>query len=175
MKRYKKGDDFYKGSIILNGKRIFNPSASEIIEAGYVEYEEPTIERTLEDAKREKINAINLYDSSDNVNQFFLNGSPLWLTKEERSSLINSANAKAITLKGDDISYEIWLAGDNPIKITSNSAQVIEMVSMVEAYAFDCRNVTQEHKSNVQAATTIEDADAYDNEVNYPNKLKLTL
>ena len=175
MKRYKKGSEFYKGSVILNGKRIFNPCVSDITAAGYVEYITPETARTLEDAKREKINAINLYDISDNVNQFFLNGSPLWLTKEERSNLINSANAKAITLKGDDISYEIWLAGDNPIKITSNSAQVIQMVSAVEAYAFDCRNVTQEHKSNVQAATTIEDADAYDNEVNYPNKLKLTL
>ena len=44
MKKYIKDKVFYQGSIVLEGKRIINPTHEQILAAGYVEYIPPIVE-----------------------------------------------------------------------------------------------------------------------------------
>ena len=50
-------------------------------------------ERTLDDAKREKLAQIHRYDSGDDVNAFIANGNKAWLTPAERANYKNSIDA----------------------------------------------------------------------------------
>jgi hypothetical protein len=51
------------------------------------------VERTLEQAKQEKLAAIEQYDSSDSVNSFSVNGKSAWLTPEVRGNYKTSIDA----------------------------------------------------------------------------------
>lgn len=48
---------------------------------------EPTKEEIFDKTKREKINEINHYDSSGEVNIFYIQGLPVWLDKTTRAGL----------------------------------------------------------------------------------------
>lgn len=69
--------------------QIFNPTHDMLLEDGWTVYVKPTPteEEILNRAKREKINEINRYDSSDEVNIFYIQGLPVWLDKATRAGL----------------------------------------------------------------------------------------
>ena len=69
--------------------QTFNPTHDMLLEDGWTVYVEPTPteEEILNRAKREKINEINCYDSSDEVNIFYIQGLPVWLDKATRAGL----------------------------------------------------------------------------------------
>jgi hypothetical protein len=49
------------------------------------------------------------------------------------------------------------------------------MLSALEVYAVDCYNVTTDHIYAIQSLTTIEEIEAYDYTVGYPEKLTFEL
>ena len=69
--------------------QVFNPTHDMLLEDGWTVYVKPTPteEEILNRAKREKINEINRYDSSDEVNIFYIQGLPVWLDKATRAGL----------------------------------------------------------------------------------------
>lgn len=69
--------------------QIFNPTHEMLINDGWSVYikPEPTEQEILNRTKREKINEINCYDSSNEINIFYIQGLPVWLDKATRAGL----------------------------------------------------------------------------------------
>jgi hypothetical protein len=93
-------DDFYNGKWVkLSNEQVAfheehpNASLREVWNTQLT----PIPERTIEDAKREKIASIEAYDNSDAVNNFNIvldgNTIPAWLTPDQRANYKNSLDS----------------------------------------------------------------------------------
>lgn len=122
-------------------------------------------EGALEAVKNRKLAEIDEYDTSDNVNVFYLNGMKVWLDKDTRVGLMNSTNI-AKSKKNDTTT--LWL-GSN--KLVINCDLAIQLLSNLEMYALDCFNVTASHKKEVSEMTDIEKIYNYDYKAGYRNPL----
>lgn len=129
------------------------------------EAEEPTEEELLANAKNEKIAEIAVFDSSANVNAFTIGGNPMWLTFDQRSRLKASVDAAA--LDGRESVTKTF----GGVEFTYTIAEWQAMIAAVENYAGDCLNVTESHKSAVNALESVDEVTAYDYTVGYPEKL----
>lgn len=121
---------------------------------------------TIEELQMEMIALINSYDTSPEVNTFFLNGEAIWLDKATRNSVENTLNKR---LANGDKSASIWYLNKEfyiPIP------KALEMLAKVEIYASDCYNTTRRHIANVLKLTTEEDITSYNYQSGYPTKLK---
>ena len=123
----------------------------------------------LSKQKRKLINEINAYDTSDEVNSFFLNGVKVWLDKDTRVGLMNSLTIEKNAGKEEST---LWF---NNICITINCDAAIQMLSTLELYALNCYNVTAKHKVAVENLNNLEEALGYDYTVGYPEKLSFTI
>lgn len=124
---------------------------------------------SIEKYRLEKLQEIDLYDTSINVNGFYLNGSLAWLDKETRVGLVNTLKS-ARMLNRDTVN--IWFNGFS-LTLPVDSAEY--MLAQVELYATDCYNVTASHKAEVSLLDNVEDIDAYDVTLGYPDKLSFNL
>ena len=122
----------------------------------------------LGDAKRTKLMAINVYDQSDNVNQFMLGGVPMWLDAPTRQTLRISIETYQAT--GAETVTK-WFGGQ---QFTFPTSAWLQMLNALEVYAAEALNVTEAHKAAVMAMDNVEDIEAYDITAGYPDKLNLT-
>lgn len=125
----------------------------------------PVYVPTLEEVKGRKIKCITQHDSSDEVNQFYISESPMWLDKEMRVGLMNSIN---IERSAGRTETNLWFGG---VCFSFTIEQAIGMLNALELYALDCYNTTQRHIAAINALYTKEEIEAYDFTVNYPDKL----
>lgn len=166
----KTGEYYYEGRSItrrLDNGYLFAgvPTEQQLTEWGFVPYVPPVPERTLEIAKSEKIAQITAYDTSDAVNSFTLDGDTIWISRDDRISIMNSTT---ILKKVGTETTTLWYGGK---KYTLPCDTLIQMLSALEIYALQCYDVTEEHKAAVNALTTIEAVDAYEYKTDYPEKL----
>lgn len=171
-------DDFLNNKWInLSSKQLKfkedNPGAS-IKEVINMELEEVApidkLEKTLYDAKAEIVHAIDLYDKSEEVNQFTINQeTEVWFTPEERANYKNSIDSAKI-LGVDKLSLFIE---STLFEVSTEQAE--EILAYVQLYADKCFIVTQQHKINVMALKTIEEVETYDYKSGYPEKLNFDL
>ena len=140
-----------------------NPSASvkEVFDMQLT----PAPERTLEQAKREKIWQIGEYDRSDAVNSFTIGGRTMWLTVDERQQLATQINSN------EAIGRETMTRWFNGHEFTYPIASWKQMLVALEVYAGDALNVTESHKAAVNALNDIESVDNFDITTDYPEKL----
>lgn len=135
----------------------------------------PVSERTLAQAKSEKISQINSYDSSDAVNSFNIikDGETYtdWFTPDKRSNHKNSIDS------AETLGKETLIVPINGIKelVTLPVQLAKRMLAQIQLYADACAIVTQQHIVAVEALETIEAVDAYDNTVGYPSKPEFNL
>lgn len=122
----------------------------------------------LGDAKRTKLMAINVYDQSDNVNQFMLGGVPMWLDAPTRQTLRISIETYQAT--GAETVTK-WFGGQ---QFTFPTSAWLQMLNALEVYAAEALNATEAHKAAVMAMDNVEDIENYDITVGYPEKLNLT-
>ena len=157
---------FFQEPLIYNFMQIYNPSEEQMEEAGWEEYTEPqpTEEELLEEAKQNKLNAIEEYNVSSNVNSFSIDGKDLWLDASLRQQLRTSIDAY-IALGIESVSK--WFMG---FEYTFTTTQWITMLNLLEVYAADALNVTEAHKAAVSAMTDINEIESYDITSNYPTK-----
>lgn len=102
------------------------------------------------------------YDSSDNVNCFYLGEQPMWLDKATRVGLVNSLNIeKAAGREKSDL----W-AGRHKIEIGVDMA--LQLLSTLELYAKDCYGVTASHLVEVEGFQTVEELRNFDISADYP-------
>lgn len=144
---------------------IINPTEEQILEAGWIEYV-ATPEVQLQTAKENKIKEIEQYDSSDNVNQFTINGVSMWLDHNMRQQLKTSVEAYAAA--GIESVTKIF----GGIEYTFTPEQWLQMLVLLEVYASEAFNTTERHKMAVNNLETIEDVEAYDYTTGYPTKLE---
>lgn len=133
-----------------------------------------THERTLEDAKNEKIAQIDEYDQSDAVNSFdVMQNNEIvtssWLTPAERANYRSSIDAAEL-VGLETLSLYI---GEIPVTLPTATAKL--MLAQIQLYADQCFIITKQHKAAVQAMESIETVDAYDQTVGYPQKLVFNL
>lgn len=171
MRYYKNIDGetvFFSGNV-LNGN-ILNPTEEQMISAGWLVYvePEPTAAELLERAKVSKLMDIDSYDSSDDVNLFYLAGQPMWLDAQTRQTLRISIESYAAM--GMENATK-WFSGH---QFTFPTSAWLQMLNALEVYAAEALNVTEAHKAAVLAMDNIEDVEAYDITTGYPEKLNLT-
>lgn len=163
-------EDFYNNKwVLLSDEQVAfheeHPHASvrEVFNMHINEYVAP--ERTLDQAKFEKKEQINQYDSSDNVNSFTINGNTMWLTVEERQQIATQISANEAAGREN---MTRWF---NETEFTFPIATWKQMLVALEVYAGDALNVTEAHKAAVDVLDSIEDVDNYDYTADYPEKL----
>jgi hypothetical protein len=152
---------------IDNGVFSGIPSEQRLTEWGFIEWVEPTPtpEQLLQRAKSAKIAELEAYDASDAVNSFSVNGKTMWLDAQTRQQLRISLDAMQQAGRG---TVTKWFDGEQytyPIDVW------YYMLAQVEVYAADALNVTESHKAAINALDDIEDVEAYDYTVGYPDKL----
>lgn len=159
---------FTSGSIITETGVIINPTEEQLIENGWSLYiePEPTAEELLNNAKAEKITQIETYDSSENVEQFIINGTPMWLGHELRQQIRTSADAYSA------MGYDDMTKVFNGINFTFPIAVWTQMLNALEIYAAEALNTTERHKATISTMTNVQDVIDYDYTQGYPVKLK---
>ena len=122
-------------------------------------------EPTIEELRTQKIGELRMYDTSDAVNQFTINGVSGWLNKSTRVGLMNSISVEEASGRTET---SIWL-GDTLFVLTIEKAA--NMLRQLELYALACYNVTQGHINAINQLEMKEAIEAYDFRTGYPGKL----
>lgn len=118
-------------------------------------------ERTLADAKKEKLAALKAYDASPAVNSFSLGGQSMWIAPDDRANYILTLQG-AKRLGVDTVSF---LGQIIPVD------NALAMLDAVNLYAMQCVGVTEAHRAAINAKRAISTVDAYDFTTGYPEKL----
>lgn len=158
---------FNGGSIITETGAIVNPTEEQLAENGWLPYQEPepSDEEKLAAAKAEKLVQIDVYDSSSNVEEFTINGVPMWLGHELRQQIRTSA--EAYSAAGYDNMTKVFNGAEFTFPITV----WLQMLNALEVYAAEALNTTERHKNNVNAMDNVQDVIDYDYTTGYPDKL----
>lgn len=146
-----------------------NPNATikEVLE---MQLADNTVTRTLEQAKQEKINEIIMYDLSDSVNSFSINGViTTWLNVQERLNYRQSVE-DAKLMENETITFFV----DN-YQLEVETSKASTMLVALQMYADACFIKTKQHQIAVQQLTTIEEVDNYDYTVGYPERLNFVI
>lgn len=153
--------------IIKDDKAIYNPTEDIILSDGwelYIEQENDSI-NTKENKLSNKIKEIKRYDSSERINCFFIKTNKMWLDKATRVGLkLRFESELENGLEETTLWYE-----DNSYTLKINEAQ--KMLSAIELYASKCYDNTQKHIANVKKLETIEEIEAYNFKLGYPENL----
>ena len=124
---------------------------------------------TLEIERILLLEQIKAYDMSNAVNQFYINGVPLWIDKATRVGLNNSIS-KEIAVGRE--STTLWY---DTFSFTIPCQTAMQMLTQLEIYALDCYNTTEQHIANVKNAQTLEELQTYDYTIGYPDKLNFNI
>ena len=139
-----------------------------LLNDGWVEYikPEPSAEEVLEKAKNYKIEEILAYDSSDEVNIFYISEMPIWMDKATRAGLKLRFEAEIANAKSETV---LWYDGHQfPLQLDD----AMKMLYAIEIYASVCYDNTQLHLANINKLTTIDEIEEYDYQTGYPEKLR---
>ena len=196
MKRYIKNNQIKTRQqivIVKNGMRTINPTEEQILADGWEEYIAPSVEPIVEEKEEEyspldntveipvpevsdkaafvrsrhKLrNKIQQYDSSSEVNIFYMNNTPMWLDKATRAGLMLRFQAEQSMGMTETT---LWYGS---VMYTLPLESAFGMLMALEVYASQCYDNTQRHLAAVNALETIEQVESYDYRVGYPNKLE---
>lgn len=169
-------EDFQNGCFVLLSdeqvqfhKDYPQASIKEVLE---MQLYQPQVDEVqlLNQARQTKLTEIDIYDLSDSVNSFTINGViTAWLTPTERANYAQSV-AAAKLLQQDTLSFYI---GDNYLEVEVNNAE--RLLAALQLYADKCFIVTKQHKLAVQQLEDIESINNYDYTSGYPDKLNFTI
>lgn len=155
--------------IVKDGMQTFNPTEEMLFEDGWEIFnneDEVSLEVLFAEAKREVLNAIIQYDSSEHINVFYVNGTNMWLDKATRVGLKLRFDAE---LESAKIETTLWYMGNS---FLLNLDAATKMLNAIEVYASKCYDQTQYHLAEVNKLTSIEEIRNYDYKVGYPEKLQ---
>lgn len=136
--------------------------------AAFEEFKARLAASELATAKAQKIAEIDAYDTSDEVNIFFVDGTSMWLDKATRVGLMNSTTI-AKNLGQEKVT--LWF-GSTQLTLACDKA--ISLLSAIEMYAVQCFDTTAAHKKAVSELAALEEVEKYDITAGYPEKLEIT-
>lgn len=182
MKRYiKDGVIKTRNHIVIKGQRTikdkdgndkvvstntYNPTEEMILADGWEEYITPVYEPTIDDYRRMKKDEITRYDSSEEVNAFYMQGQRMWLDKATRAGLMLRLQAEQAMGKTETT---LWY-GAHQFELPMETA--FQMLYALEVYASQCYDNTQRHMAAVEVLESKEAIESYDYRVGYPIKLE---
>lgn len=147
------------------GKVIINPTVTMIIADGWEEYVYVEPEKTIEEYRQDKLDEIANYDSSAEVNEFYIHGMPVWLDKNTRVGLRLRFESE-IALGREETT--LWYEGNSfPLRLDD----AVNMLHAIEIYASACYDNTQRHIAEVNKLESIDDIQSYEYTIGYPEKL----
>ena len=111
-------------------------------------------------------NNIQNYDSSKEVNCFYIGDAEIWLDKATRAGLKLRFEAE-VAMGAEETT--LWY---NNIQFPLKLEIAVQMLYAIEVYASACYDNTQRHLANLAKLTTIEDIESYDYKSGYPEKLR---
>ena len=160
---------------------VYNPTHEMLLENGWVEYvpTSPSVELTERQLYRRamarKLRDLEAYDNSSEVNDCIIvyQGEELhyWANKTERDAL-KGALRDCMALGRTEYRLDLREKG---ISITLPCELLLQMLAALEVYAIDCYNKTTDHRFAINALTTLEEVEAYDFKVGYPEIPKFEL
>lgn len=161
-------EDSETGEIKEIEVQTFNPTDEMLFADGWKIYveQEPTEEELFNKTKKLKMDEVIIYDSSREVNEFYIQGMSVWLDKATRFGLMLRFNSE-LALKKENTT--LWYEGYS-FTLPLNSA--MQMLYALEVYASECYDNTQLHLANIEKIETKEELDAYNYRVGYPEKLR---
>ena len=169
MKRYiKEGIIKTRNQIVIHkdGMNTYNPTEEMVLADGWEEYVTPVYEPTLQGHQAMKKDEIINYDSSEEVNTFYMQGARMWLDKATRAGLMLRLQAEQAMEKE---MTTLWY-GANQYSLPIGMA--MQMLLAIEIYASECYDNTQRHLAEVDKLETKEEIESYDYRSGYPNKLE---
>lgn len=119
----------------------------------------------LELAKAFVIAKITEYDCSTAVNEFSINGDPMWLPDAKRTQVSKRFN----TDEGEGLTDTKIINEGKVYELPIATAR--QMMLQLEIYAKHCYDKTEEHKAAVNALKTVKAVCNYDYTAGYPPKL----
>lgn len=156
--------------IVKDGMQTFNPTEEMLLEDGWVEHipvqYEPTEEEILNREKEYKIDEILRYDSSKEINGFYIDDKELWLDKATRVGLKLRFDAE---IANGQTNTTLWYEGT---AFNLELVNALQMLNDIELYASVCYDKTQSHIASVNAIEDIETLKKYDYRTGYPEKLR---
>ena len=168
-------EDFQAGKIVeLTPEQIEfykanrNATTQEIFDCALTVVETP--EPTLEQVKAEKIRQLLAYDRSPAVNSFTLYGNEMWLDRNTRMSLMQTA---LILEQAGETTITLWSEGPQRISFEVEISALKQFLATLEIYAKKCYDTTAQNEVNILALSSIEEVFSYDFEIYYPQKLSL--
>ena len=173
MKKYVKGNIVKLRKDITiekDGYVTYNPSEEVLLENGWEEYvyvvPEKTEEEMIEIKRKEMLNRVDTFDTSDNVNLFYIGEYSLWLDKATRAGLKLRFEAEIATGKTETSLWHDNMQFPLPLE------QAMQMLYALELYASECYDQTQYHKMVLSGLTTYDELYNYDYTTGYPEKLR---
>lgn len=124
---------------------------------------------TAETARESKLMDIAVYDASEAVNSYTVNGTKMWTDRSTRSALMRRYEAEKASGKKETT---LW---NGTIELKMSIGKAIKMLNEVEVYAGKCYDTTAAHKAAVKALTDIDTIKAYDNTTGYPERLSFEI
>ena len=158
-----------------NGLCTYNPSEEMILSDGWEEYVEnsPELseEEVLDQAKKDKIQEIEEFDGSPEVNNCIIKKDGIslnyWANKLERDSL-KGAVQDCIMMGREMYRLDLRELG---IYLSIPCETLIGMLCALEVYAIDCYNKTTDHIYAVKSLDSVEAVLDYDYRDGYPDVL----
>ena len=123
----------------------------------------------LENEKTKKISLVKDYDKSQSVNSFIVNGDLAWLDKASRVGLINSLQIEKAAGREE---ATLWF---NNIAYSLNIDDALKIISVIELYAVDCFNTTENHIKSINALDDLNRVYNYNYTKGYPKRLRFEL
>jgi hypothetical protein len=113
------------GDMEMINVQTFNPTDEMLFEDGWEVYVTPelTEEEIISNARRDKLHDIEMYDSSSEVNEFYIQEIPVWLDKSTRSGLMLRFNSE-LAMKKENTT--LWYNG-NSFTLPSPSLIVLRL------------------------------------------------
>lgn len=125
--------------------------------------------KRLNDEKLKKLDLIKDYDKSQGVNSFMLNGKPVWLDKATRVGLVNSLQIEKAAGRED---ATLWFNG---VAYTLSIDDALKMLTIIELYAVDCFNTTENHIKTLNELDDLNRVYNYNYTKGYPKRLMFEL
>lgn len=162
-------EDFLEGKFVLLNEEQEAYLEAHPLAAPYESFNMTESTEATELDKEMLIHRIEAYDSSEEVNTFYVNGTPVWFSKETRTSLNNSISIEKEVGKETTV---LWING-TPYTMTVDNAK--QMLTDLELYAIACYNNTQNNIVSIQSMTLKSELKNFDITQGYPEKLNFNL
>lgn len=153
---------------VSTAKYTHEPTEDEIT-LDYQWHVETLDKMILEQAKLRKKKEIEEYNTSENVDGFYLNGVKHWLTLDERKAAELSTKAH-VTLGHE--TTEQCMGG---VFYTIPCESLRYMLAELEIYALECLNHAKRQIAEISEITDIEAVENYDVTAGYPEMLRFEL